>query len=69
MYMRKSDFEIDLLREPKQVEWARAWFSLLEEQRKYVLEYHTTGLTWNFKVSQLFIDTVTFSSSIIRVYQ
>lgn len=38
-------------REPKHVEWVRAWISLLEEQRKYVMEFHTTGLVWNPKVS------------------
>ena len=39
-------------RDTKHVEWARAWIALLEEQRKYVMEFHTTGLTWNPKVSQ-----------------
>ncbi|GJE98137.1 adenylyl cyclase-associated family protein [Phanerochaete sordida] len=34
-------------KEPKQVEWVRAWYGLLEELRKYVMEYHTTGLAWN----------------------
>lgn len=34
-------------KEPKHVEWVRAWMALLEEQRKYVMEYHTTGLAWN----------------------
>lgn len=41
-------------REPKHVEWVRAWLSLLEEQRKYVMEFHTTGLAWNPKVSDSF---------------
>ncbi|KAL5511525.1 SRV2 [Sanghuangporus vaninii] len=36
-------------KEPKHVEWVRAWISLLEEQRKYVMEFHTTGLAWNPK--------------------
>ena len=36
--------------EPKHVEWVRAWIALLEEQRKYVMEFHTTGLAWNPKV-------------------
>ncbi|EJD05958.1 uncharacterized protein FOMMEDRAFT_119381 [Fomitiporia mediterranea MF3/22] len=36
-------------KEPKHVEWVRAWMALLEEQRKYVMEFHTTGLAWNPK--------------------
>ncbi|KAL5490425.1 SRV2 [Sanghuangporus weigelae] len=36
-------------KEPKHVEWVRAWISLLEEQRKYVVEFHATGLAWNPK--------------------
>lgn len=34
-------------KDPKHVEWVRAWYALLEELRKYVMEYHTTGLSWN----------------------
>ena len=36
----------------KQVEWARSFIALLEELRKFVLAHHTTGLSWNAKVSQ-----------------
>ncbi|THH08213.1 hypothetical protein EW145_g2859 [Phellinidium pouzarii] len=36
-------------KDAKHVEWVRAWISLLEEQRKYVMEFHTTGLAWNPK--------------------
>ncbi|PAV24323.1 adenylyl cyclase-associated [Pyrrhoderma noxium] len=36
-------------KDPKHVEWVRAWMSLIEEQRKYVMEFHTTGLVWNPK--------------------
>jgi len=36
-------------KDPKHVEWSRAWIALLEEQRKYVIEFHTTGLAWNPK--------------------
>ncbi|KAH8117508.1 adenylate cyclase associated N terminal-domain-containing protein [Phellopilus nigrolimitatus] len=36
-------------KDAKHVEWVRAWISLLEEQRKYVMEFHTTGLVWNPK--------------------
>ncbi|PSS32189.1 hypothetical protein PHLCEN_2v2062 [Hermanssonia centrifuga] len=34
-------------KEPKHVEWVRSWYALLDELRKYVMEYHTTGLAWN----------------------
>ncbi|GAA5989232.1 hypothetical protein JCM10908_001216 [Rhodotorula pacifica] len=34
---------------PKQVEWARSFVNLLEELRKYIMQHHTTGLTWNPK--------------------
>ncbi|BGP13845.1 hypothetical protein JCM10213_002482 [Rhodosporidiobolus nylandii] len=34
---------------PKQVEWARSFVALLEELRKYIMQHHTTGLTWNPK--------------------
>ncbi|BGP37912.1 suppressor of rasval19 [Rhodotorula kratochvilovae] len=34
---------------PKQVEWARSFVALLEELRKYIMQYHTTGLAWNPK--------------------
>lgn len=37
-------------RDPKQVEWARSFIALLEDLRKYVMQYHTTGLSWNPKV-------------------
>ncbi|KAI5124486.1 hypothetical protein M0805_003013 [Coniferiporia weirii] len=36
-------------KDAKQVEWVRAWISVLEEQRKYVMEFHMTGLVWNPK--------------------
>lgn len=38
------------LRDPKHVEWVRKFLSLLEESRKYNMEYHATGLSWNAKV-------------------
>ncbi|GAA5848515.1 hypothetical protein JCM8547_004536 [Rhodosporidiobolus lusitaniae] len=34
---------------PKQVEWARSFVALLEDLRKYIMEHHTTGLSWNPK--------------------
>ena len=37
----------------KHVEWIRAFIGLLEEQKKYTMEYHTTGLSWNPKVLSL----------------
>jgi len=36
-------------KEPKHVEWARSYMAILEELRKYIMEYHTTGLVWNPK--------------------
>ncbi|KAI0811162.1 cyclase-associated protein [Irpex lacteus] len=36
-------------KDPKQVEWVRGWYGVLEELRKYVVEFHTTGLVWNAK--------------------
>ncbi|PCH38464.1 hypothetical protein WOLCODRAFT_136295 [Wolfiporia cocos MD-104 SS10] len=34
-------------KDAKHVEWVRAYTALLEKLRKYILEYHTTGLVWN----------------------
>lgn len=34
---------------PKHVEWVRSFTGILDEMRKYVTEYHTTGLSWNPK--------------------
>lgn len=39
------------VRDPKHVDWVRSFTALLEELRKYIMEFHTTGLTWNPKVS------------------
>ncbi|KAI0637392.1 adenylate cyclase associated N terminal-domain-containing protein [Trametes polyzona] len=36
-------------KDPKHAEWARAYIALLEELRKYVADYHSTGLEWNFR--------------------
>ncbi|KAI0668519.1 adenylate cyclase associated N terminal-domain-containing protein [Trametes maxima] len=36
-------------KEPKHVQWVRAYIAIQEEQHKYIMEYHTTGLEWNFK--------------------
>ncbi|GAA5885400.1 hypothetical protein JCM6882_009603 [Rhodosporidiobolus microsporus] len=44
---------------PKQVEWARSFVALLEELRKYIMEYHTTGLVWNPKGA----DAATYKSA------
>jgi len=38
------------LRDPKHVDWVKSFMAVLEETRKYVMEYHTTGLSWNPKV-------------------
>lgn len=42
------------LRDPKHVEWVRKFINLLEESRKYNMEYHATGLSWNAKVLYIF---------------
>lgn len=42
---------ITTYRDAKQVDWVKSFTALLEELRKYVMEYHTTGLTWNPKAS------------------
>ncbi|KAG7092399.1 hypothetical protein E1B28_008756 [Marasmius oreades] len=34
-------------KDPKHAEWVRSFTSLLDELRKYVMEYHSTGLAWN----------------------
>ncbi|TFK88794.1 cyclase-associated protein [Polyporus arcularius HHB13444] len=34
-------------KDPKHSEWVKSYIVLLEELRKYVMEYHTTGLVWN----------------------
>ncbi|KAL8293126.1 hypothetical protein RQP46_000820 [Phenoliferia psychrophenolica] len=34
---------------PKAVEWARSFIALLEDLRKYVMQHHTTGVSWNPK--------------------
>ncbi|KAF8631426.1 hypothetical protein AX17_005103 [Amanita inopinata Kibby_2008] len=36
-------------KDPKHVEWARAFGRILDEIKKYAQEYHTTGLAWNPK--------------------
>lgn len=41
-------------RDPKHAEWVKAYISLLEELRKYVMDYHTTGLVWNPKVCPVY---------------
>ncbi|KAM5542594.1 hypothetical protein V8D89_003555 [Ganoderma adspersum] len=34
-------------KDPKHAEWVKGYASLLEEMKKYIMEYHTTGLRWN----------------------
>ncbi|KAF9646279.1 hypothetical protein BDM02DRAFT_3189000 [Thelephora ganbajun] len=36
-------------KDTKHIDWVRAFIGLLEESRKYNMEYHTTGLSWNPK--------------------
>jgi hypothetical protein len=35
----------------KHVVWANSFVALIDSLQKYVKQYHTTGLTWNPKVS------------------
>ncbi|KAI0781345.1 cyclase-associated protein [Trametes elegans] len=46
-------------KDPKHAEWVKAWIGLLEELRKYVVEFHTTGLVWNARG----VDVEQFQSS------
>lgn len=39
-------------RDPKQVTFVRAFGSALEELRKYVMQWHTTGVAWDPNVGQ-----------------
>ena len=50
-----------IYRDPKHAEWVKAYVSLLEELRKYIMDYHTTGLVWNPKVCRLLV----FSSCVV----
>jgi adenylyl cyclase-associated protein len=36
-------------KDPKHVDWVKSLLAFLEEIRKYVAEYHATGLIWNAK--------------------
>jgi adenylyl cyclase-associated protein len=45
----------DIYRDPKHAEWVRTYVAILEEMRKYIMEYHTTGLAWNPKVWKLIL--------------
>ena len=49
-----------LSRDPKHAEWVKAYMSLIEELRKYIMEYHTTGLKWNANVCHcnIFADEI-----------
>lgn len=36
-------------KDPKHVEWCRAWIQTLTELQAYIKQYHTTGLVWSGK--------------------
>ncbi|KAG6808011.1 hypothetical protein H0H93_000705, partial [Arthromyces matolae] len=36
-------------KDPKHVEWVKAFIAILDESKKYAIEFHTTGLAWNPK--------------------
>jgi hypothetical protein len=45
-----------LLRDKTHVEWVKGFTSIFDEMKKYVMEYHATGLVWNAKARK-FIGT------------
>ena len=49
-------------RNPKQVEWARSFVALLEDLRKYIMQHHTTGLSWNPKVRLFLLLSLALAS-------
>jgi hypothetical protein len=53
---RSTAFHLRARRNLKQVEWARSFIAVLEELRKYIMQYHTTGLTWNPEVRSLAVS-------------
>lgn len=54
-------------RNPKHAEWVKSYIALLEETRKYAMEYHTTGLAWNTKVlPSTFLTLYVFTDIIYR---
>ncbi|OAV95574.1 hypothetical protein PTTG_08485 [Puccinia triticina 1-1 BBBD Race 1] len=48
--------------EPKLVEWAKSFVVVLEELRKYIMQYHTTCLVWNPKGE----DAVSFAKRLTK---
>ena len=40
-------------RDQKHVDWVKAWIATLTELQDYVKQFHTTGVSWNPKVSTL----------------
>ncbi|PLW19651.1 hypothetical protein PCANC_08950 [Puccinia coronata f. sp. avenae] len=48
--------------EPKLVEWAKSFVFVLEELRKYIMQYHTTCLVWNPKGE----DAVAFAKRLAK---
>ena len=40
-------------RDPRHAEWVRGFMAVLDEMKRYVMEYHTTGLVWNPKVNSV----------------
>ena len=47
-------------RDQSHVEWVRAYTSIFDDLKKYVMEYHTTGLVWNAKAR----NTCTFPNNL-----
>lgn len=48
---RADPARASFLSDKTQVEWIKSYINALEELRKYIMQFHTTALTWTPKVS------------------
>ena len=46
----RAHFLTQLRRDAKHVDWVKSFIKILDETKKYVQQYHATGLAWNPKV-------------------
>jgi len=40
-----------IIRDPRHAEWVQAFNGIFEGMKRYVIDFHTTGLAWNVHVS------------------
>jgi adenylyl cyclase-associated protein len=40
-------------RDKAHVEWVKAFTAIFDDLKKYVMEYHSTGLVWNAKARKV----------------